>query len=109
LFQAVQDNKKDVVNSLLKGKDLDTLKAILHARNTDSKTLLQVAGVNKQGDIPNLLVEKLRVVQFSDQQQETIHQGDEVSAEECLPVPSHRKKINTESECLFTWEECRKR
>ncbi|WP_261368573.1 tetratricopeptide repeat protein [Wolbachia pipientis] len=28
-----------------------------------------------------------------------------VSAEECLPGPSHRKKRNAEGECLFTWED----
>lgn len=37
---------------------------------------------------------------------EGIHQEEQtLTANECLPGPSHRKKRNAESECLFTWED----
>lgn len=52
-----------------------------------------------------MLIKKLRFIQSSDQQKENIRQGGKISAEECLPGPSHRKKRNAENECLFTWED----
>ncbi|MBD0391647.1 tetratricopeptide repeat protein [Wolbachia endosymbiont of Pentalonia nigronervosa] len=106
LFKAVQGGTKDEVDSLLEGKDSDTLKAILNARNTDNKTLLQVASVNKQRrDIADFLLNKLKVARFPSQQEEATHQEGEISAKECLPSTSHRKKREAENECLFTWED----
>ncbi|CAQ54400.1 ankyrin repeat domain-containing protein [Wolbachia endosymbiont of Culex quinquefasciatus] len=107
LFQDVQDGKEDKVNSLLKGKDDDTLKAVLHARNRNQKTLLKFAIANKQQDIANLLIEKLRLIQSSDQQQEAVKQGGEVSAKECLPSTSsgRSKREAIGEKCLFTWED----
>ncbi|MBD0392011.1 ankyrin repeat domain-containing protein [Wolbachia endosymbiont of Pentalonia nigronervosa] len=107
LFQAVQDEKEDEVRSLLQEKNQnDGLKAILNARNTDNKTLLQVASVNKQRrDIADFLLNKLKVARFPNQQEEATHQEGEISAKECLPSTSHRKKREAENECLFTWED----
>ncbi|MBD0391954.1 ankyrin repeat domain-containing protein, partial [Wolbachia endosymbiont of Pentalonia nigronervosa] len=90
LFQAVKSGEEDEVRSLLQGKDSDTLKAILNARNTDNKTPQEVASINS--DIEKLLREKLRVVQSPNQQKEAAHQEGEISAKECLPSTSHRKK-----------------
>ncbi|MBD0392044.1 tetratricopeptide repeat protein, partial [Wolbachia endosymbiont of Pentalonia nigronervosa] len=91
LFQAVQDEKEDEVRSLLQEKKQnDGLKAILNARNTDNKTPQEVASINS--DIEKLLREKLRVVQSPNQQKEAAHQEGEISAKECLPSTSHRKK-----------------
>ncbi|UPA54511.1 ankyrin repeat domain-containing protein [Wolbachia pipientis] len=105
-FKAVLDGKKDELDYLLKGKGSDVLKSILNARDRDKRTLLQVAG-NEKRDITNLLIEKLRNVPSSDQQQEAVKQGGKVSAGECLPGPSsgRRKREAIGEKCLFTWED----
>lgn len=104
LFKAVQAGKKDEVDSLLKGKDSDTLKVILNARNTDDKTLIDVSG---DTDIAELLKEKLKLIQPSDRQQESVQQGGRVSVEECLPSTSsgRSKREAIGEKCLFIWED----
>ncbi len=106
-FQATKKNQKNELDSLLKGRDSDELKAILHARNRNQKTLLQFAIANEQKDIEKVIIEKLRLIQSSDQQQEAVKQGVKVSAKECLPSTSsgRRKREAIGEKCLFTWED----
>ncbi|XP_065223556.1 uncharacterized protein LOC135847781 [Planococcus citri] len=64
LFQAVDGEcRKDLVRSLLERNDLDSLKAILNAKNSDNHTLLDTAQANEHEEIVDLLNKKIEIFQ----------------------------------------------
>ncbi|XP_065220434.1 uncharacterized protein LOC135845649 [Planococcus citri] len=63
LFRAIKERRKDLVCSLLTAYGSDLLEAILHAKNSDKKTLICIARDSKQDDVVDLLEEKSRSLQ----------------------------------------------
>ncbi|XP_065224297.1 ankyrin-1-like [Planococcus citri] len=62
LFQAVGEGSKSPVHSLLERNDSDSVNAILHAKNSDNHTLLDIAQANEHEEIVDLLNKKTEII-----------------------------------------------